>query len=243
MTRQVKKAQERFFAEQAARLLGRIWVIDGDRDEHPDFIVTEGKISFGLEVSELFIGSQGIAGSEMKAMESRTQKTLNDLRREYEAIQDIQLTVKFVGNDEAMAAENLATVIPALIAQDLVSKPICYQFTHDTSGQYPMRSPLRVFVTKALRPNWYSVLDRVGFIDRNPQRKIADAIERKAHGLARYRETAGSDIRLLLVANRIQNSGKLLLEEPTAFDLHGFDAVYLLSFPESAITLGGGPAA
>lgn len=42
MTKSVQKRRERFFAEEAARLLGRAWDLGIDR-EHPDFVVTEGK--------------------------------------------------------------------------------------------------------------------------------------------------------------------------------------------------------
>jgi hypothetical protein len=45
-------------------------------------------------------------------------------------------------------------------------------------------------------------------------------------------------IRLLLIANRIQNSGKLTLEGRPAFDLHGFQSVYVFPYPESVILLG-----
>lgn len=55
--------------------------------------------------------------------------------------------------------------------------------------------------------------------------------------MTRYREAAGSDIRLLLVADRILNSGKLLLEERGAYDFHGFRAVYFFPYPEAAIIL------
>lgn len=57
--------------EQAARLLGKTWDL-GDDCEHPDFVVTDGGQQFGLEVTELFIGPQGDAGSSLKASKSKT---------------------------------------------------------------------------------------------------------------------------------------------------------------------------
>lgn len=50
MTRSAQKKKERFFAEESARHFGRAWDLGIDR-EHPDFVVTEGKEQFGLEVS------------------------------------------------------------------------------------------------------------------------------------------------------------------------------------------------
>lgn len=113
----------------------------------------------------------------------------SSLRLKYEAIANIPLIVKFVGD---MRADNLATVVLALLAQDLSSKSTGHHVVLDSG------SGLRVRVTKAFRPDWYSVNDRVGFVDRNPRRIIADAIEKKAKELTRYKDDAGADIRLLL---------------------------------------------
>jgi hypothetical protein len=233
LTRELKKKRERFFAEEAARLLGKTWNLANDR-EHPDFVVAEGERQFGLEVTEIFIGPQGHKGSALKAQESIAKRSVSAIQRAYESIADVPLIVKFVGN---MEADNLGTLIPALLARDLPSKPIGYRFVHDTSAVHHNRPRLRVHVTKALRSDWYSVNDRVGFADRNPQKIIADAIEKKAKELTRYKDAVGSDIRLLLVADRIHNSGKLLLEERAAFDFHSFQAVYLFPYPETVIIL------
>lgn len=65
----------------------------------------------------------------------------------------------------------------------------------------------------------------------NEARHRRDRTELKK--LARYREAAGPDIRLLLVADRICNSGKLMLDEGTALDVQGFQVVYFFSYPES----------
>jgi hypothetical protein len=227
LTRPSQKKRERFFVEEAGRSLGKTWKLGEDR-EHPDFVVTEGAQQFGLEVCDVFMGQQGRAGSAMKAKESNTQRLVNALRLEYEAIANIPLSVKFVGD---MCAANLATVVPALIARDFPSKPIGHHFIFDSGGG------LRVHVTKAFRPDWYSVNDRVGWVDRNPQNIIANAIEKKAKELTRYMDAAGCDMRLLLVADRIQNSGKLLLEERAAFDFHGFQVVYFFPYPEPAVIL------
>jgi hypothetical protein len=194
LTRPQRKKHERFFVEQAARLLGKTWNLGGD-SEHPDFVVTEGGQQFGLEVTELFIGPQGDGGSSLKASESKTQRAVTTLQREYEAVANVPLIVKFVGH---MDANNLATVVPALVAHDLPSKPTGYHFVHDTTIAHPTRTRLRVHVTKALRPDWYSVNDRAGFVDRNPHGIIAAGIAKKAAELARYKDAAGSDVRLLL---------------------------------------------
>jgi hypothetical protein len=233
LTRTLQKKQERVFAEQAGRSLGKVWHLGDDR-EHPDFIVVENARRFGLEVTRVFIGPQDDSGSLLKANESKTQRIVNGLQREYEAVDNIPLIVRFVGN---MEAANLATVIPMLLAQNLRSKPLRYHFVHDTTVAHPTRARLRVHVTKALRPDWFSVNDRVGFADPKPHRVIENAIERKADELTRYKESAGTDVRLLLIADRVNNSGKLTLDDAAQFDFRGFEVVYLFPYPEEVIVL------
>jgi hypothetical protein len=227
MTPPLKKVRERLITEEAAKLMGKTWDLGPDR-EHPDFLITEGTQRFGLEVSEIFMGSQSRAGSVMKKRESDTQRVVNALRHEYETVANIPLTVKFVGD---MCATNMATVVPALVAADLPSKPIGHHFIHDTSRG------LRVHITKGFRSEWYSVNDRVGWVDRNPAQIIAAAIGKKSKELPRYTAAVGADICLLLVANRIYNSGKLALEEPIVLDLNGFKAVYFYARPETVSIL------
>jgi hypothetical protein len=223
VTRPLKKSRERFLTQEAAKLMGKTWDFGPDR-EHPDFLVTEGTRQFGLEVSEVFMGSQDRAGSAMKKIESDSQGVLNTLRRDYETNANIPLTVKFVGD---MCDANMATVVPALFAADLTSKPIGHHFIHDTG------TGLRVHVTKAFRSDWYTINHRAGFVDRNPTGILAEAIAKKSKELSRYRAAIGADIRLLLVADRIHNSGKLTLEERVSLDLSGFNAVYFYSRPEN----------
>jgi hypothetical protein len=72
----LKKKRERFFAEEAAKLMSKGWSLSPDR-EHPDFLVIEGAQQFGLEVSEIFTGRQDRAGSAMKEKESKTQRAVD----------------------------------------------------------------------------------------------------------------------------------------------------------------------
>ena len=228
MTRQVQKDREQFFAEEAARSLGKAWSFDKSC-ERPDFLVSEARHRFGLEVTDVFMGSQTSGGSSMRASESKTQKIVNAIQRRYEAAADAPLHVRFVGIKDA---DNMAKVLPALLAEDFPSKPVANKTVIDTGTK------LRVHVTKGFRPNWYSVNDRVGFVYRNPNAILDAAIAKKAQELEIYQKAAGDDVRLLLVADRIHNSGKLAARwGERNFYLHGFGAVYFLPYPESAISL------
>jgi len=226
MARSPQKEGERFFTEEAAKALGRDWCLGPDR-ERPDFIITEGKKQFGLEFTYLFTGPQDEHGSHRKRAESDTQKAVNALRAEFEKQDDTPLIVKFVGD---MCRENVEEVIPALIELNISAKPFCHQdcFKVDKGP-----AKLSVYVTRAIHANWFYVNDRVGWVDRKPVDRITDAIEDKAKKLPRYRENTGlDDIRLLIVADRRMNSGKLTLEKSPALDLRGFQVVYFYSYPE-----------
>jgi len=230
MTRAFKKVRERSFVEEAAKHLGAAWHIGDDR-EHPDFLIAEGGKKFGLEVTEVFAGTQSRAGSAMKILESGKHKRIESLRQAFEATQAVPLRVQFVGD---FCDSNLTNVVDALIAIDFPSKPVAHRVILDE------HNGLRVHATKALRPEWYNVMDRVGWLDRAPQRKIADAIKSKAQELPRYKSAAGADVRLLIVADRLQNSGKLSLEYDATFDLRGFQSVYFYSRPECVTVLRNG---
>jgi hypothetical protein len=76
-------------------------------------------------VCEIFTGPQNKRGSAMKEIGSNAQRAVDALRREYEAITNIPLIVKLVGD---VCAANLALVVPALTAEDLASKPVTYHY-------------------------------------------------------------------------------------------------------------------
>lgn len=133
MTRPGQKMHERFLVEQAAKRLGRAWHIGDDR-ENPDFLVTEGDQHFGLEVHEIFTGEQDESGSSMKKLESNKQKSIDELRRQYEAATDVKLSVLFVGDTDA---KNLATVVPALLAENLASKALGDHLVIDQNNGSP----------------------------------------------------------------------------------------------------------
>ena len=69
-------------------------------------------------------------------------------------------------------------------------------------------------------------------MDCSPHDVIAAAIAKKAADRLRYENLARQRFRLLLVADRINNSGKPMPENETEFDLHGFGAGCFSPYPE-----------
>jgi hypothetical protein len=231
VTRPTQKKRERFFVEEATRSLGVGWTIDEECDP-PDFLITEDHHHFGLDVADIFVGHQNEHGSMMKRGESDLHKVLDKLRLQYEAKTGINLVVKFLGRIEP---DTLEAVVPRLLALDLASKPPGYQESFEIL--LGLEAPLKLFVTKSLRPEWYSVGDRVGWVTRTPNEIIAAEIEKKGKKLLQYKSLVGDDVRLLLVADGIKNSGKIAREIEGAFLFHGFKKVYLFPYPENAIAL------
>jgi 2-methylaconitate cis-trans-isomerase PrpF len=76
----------------------------------------------------------------------------------------------------------------------------------------------------------------VGWVGRDPVLAIEAALLSKKDKYTTYRAVA-EDIRLLIVADRTQNSGKLVLEADTRLDITPFRAAYFLSYPDSLVAL------
>jgi hypothetical protein len=106
----IKKRIERYFVEKSANFFDKKWSLGPNR-ERPDFIVTEGKQQFRLEVCEIFTGPQDKTDSYMKKKESNTQTAVNRLRKNYESIKDVSLIVKFNGD---ICGKNMIAALPTL---------------------------------------------------------------------------------------------------------------------------------
>lgn len=227
MARNFKKEAERHFVEAAAKMLDVAWTLNDEDRENPDFVVTEVEHQFGLEVTEIFTGPEGKHGAQAKAEESETMKVVHDLQRKYERQTSCPLSVKFLGN---MNIKNLDKAAQWLLACDFPSKPLA---NREETEIDEANGKLRIYATRAITSMWVCVNHRTGAVDLHPAPRIAERIEEKAANIARYRETCGlQDIRLLIVANCIWNSGKLKLREGENIATLDFERVYFSSYPE-----------
>jgi hypothetical protein len=66
-------------------------------------------------------------------------------------------------------------------------------------------------------------------------RHVAVLVEKKAVELPRYKKECGLEVRLLVVANRIHNSGKFCVETRGALDTKGFQTGYFFPYPEAVV--------
>jgi len=214
-----KKREEEHWALQAALKLDECWELVPR--EAPDFRVVSSVGEFGLEITECHIGKDSRGGSIKRAKEGRDLKLLDTARRKYERGSGVCLNLKYLGPVNHLAMEELVDALQAASLEDLDIFSRSAEITF-ASG--------KAWVHATKNPNWIIVRDRVGWVSRNGE-FLQREIDKKARKLAKYRE-AYPDIRLLVVSNRILNSGKLLLEEGFRPDLRGFDAVYFFSYPD-----------
>ena len=233
MTQQSQKTHEKHIATEAARLLGwRCTLVDYER---PDFIVVTNRSSrFGLELCQIFAGPQGRKGAARKDREMATQRRIDDVRSQYEQQTSIPLVVQFVGD---MSDANLNALVPTLLTLNL-SDVQPGTWTRVSLDRGPASLMLHICRAIPGHARWYSIDDRVGWVDPSPQPHIQDAVDAKATRLSTYRDRTGlADQRLLIYCDATMNSGKL--RTMSAFHIRpaGFNAVYFFTYPETAAVL------
>lgn len=215
--RQTKKEIERYHAHQAAFKLGETWTLEDY--ETPDFLVSTDLGKFGLEVTECHIGPKTKGGSTGRAKESANQKWLSGIRDEFESHGGVKLHLRYRGQiSDAARAELLRALFSARFNERSAFDSIEHRF--DGGVVWAYKSP---------NPYWMFLNDRAGWVSRDGS-YLQREIDAKAHKLRIYRQLC-QDVRLLVVADRIYNSGKLELDVDFRPDLRGFDAVYFFSYP------------
>ncbi len=225
-----------------------------DRDESnggPDFLVYHGSSAFGLEVHELFAGEvSSRKGSRRKQRQVETQKRLDEIRRCYEESEaGVPLQVKFVGT---LNDVDIDVVVQALRNMNLrersflnIKRLKLRQDSHELK-LFVRRLPDGWPRDRLNRPDWFSVMDSSGFVERG-SKKILDAIATKSGKIYLYKRNVAAqldlvdpkdvDIRLLLVADRMWNYGQLAPRGELTGNLHEFNVVYFFPFPDKPIIM------
>ena len=220
MPRQLKKHKEQSEAYQASWKLGEEWQLE-DR-ESPDFLVTSAGRCFGLEVTSCHIGPKTRKGSAERAKESSNHQGLTEIRARYEAAGGVGLNLRYRGQVSANAADEL---LLALLNTGFETRTL-----FDPPERLDL-SDAMVYVHATPNVSWLILNDRAGWVSQDGS-FLQREIDLKAKKLPTYRQ-AFDDIRLLVVADRIYNSGKLQLQDGFRPLLRGFDAVYFFSYPSS----------
>lgn len=227
MTRPSKKDIEIYFAKTTAKLLDKLWDVRASEDEGdwPDLIVKTKLKEFGLEVREIYIDELR-KGSEKKGLEAKSRSVIKQLANSY--YKSSKIPIKVENRGDISRLENLLDAIkeavPAL-ERDERKELIIYngcvvyiQRLPNSFGEYR---------------RWSYLSDTNGWVGKFDNIKIQNFIESKSAKLPKYKKHI-SDVRLLLVSNRVSNSGKADIEHSFNCNRHGFNAVYYLSYPIGA---------
>lgn len=225
-----QKRGERSVVLQAALKLKVSWHLQADDREEPDFIIKDQRGVFGLEVTECHIGSVGKGGSKRRQQESFNQKWLNNVVSVFLREKDVNLKLDYVGpaNDQGKNAILAFLEREKFEKRQELSKAVWH-------GERMMVQAYRDIYSQNVFVN-----DRVGWVQKSVE-PLQAAIDKKVPLLTKYRQVC-SDIRLLVVADRIYNSGKMILLDGFKPDLKGFNEVYFFSYPENVTVFHASPS-
>nr|WP_298690161.1 hypothetical protein [uncultured Dongia sp.] len=223
-----QKATERRHVLETAKRLGRSWEIL-EEGESPDFIIRDGAHRFGLEVTEMFSGAIGRNGSILQREVSNVQRRIDDAQAEFELQEASKLTVKFVGD---VSKAGLKLAVAELLQIGFAGKAEGH--LEELRIEVPDLNGglLKVSARKAKPAHWFDVASRIGWVNRTPARRLRATVVAKAKKFTRYQQRAGQDIRLLIVADQFQSSGKFQYENAQFLRTKPFTYVYWLSIPE-----------
>lgn len=226
MTTEHQKSLEMIYAKKTGELLGETWNVEPSPDEvsWPDLIVTTEAEKFGLEVREIYL-DESSKGSTKKAKEKNNLKNIKKLADAYYNANRISIKADLLGNigQQNQLLDAITRVVPRL--SEFEQKRI-----EPYSGcvVYIRRLPDQLGEYK----RWNYVSDKVGWVSNMDKDVIDRAIDGKAVKLPKY-ATKISDIRLLLVSDRIFNSGNVYVEDDFTCETRGFNSVYFLLYPEA----------
>lgn len=227
MTTKHQKDDEKIYAEKTSELLHESWKVEPSPGEvgWPDLIVTTESERFGLEVREIYL-DESSRGSTKKANEQNNLQKINKLAKDYYKKTRSSIMVDFLG--DIRHHNQLLNTIISEVGQLSESEQKRIE-PYRGCEIYILRLPDHLGEYK----RWNYISDKVGWVRNIDKDFIERFIVEKAKKLSKYKEKI-SDVRLLLVSNRIFNSGKARLANDMICDPHGFNKVYYLSYPETA---------
>lgn len=222
-----QKSLEIIYAKKTCELLGESWKVEPSPNEvnWPDLIVTTELGKFGLEVREIYL-DESSKGSTKKANEKNNLKSIKNLADAYYKANCSSIKADLLGeighHDKLLNA--IIREVPQL--SELEQKRI---EPYNGCVIHVLRLPDQLGEYK----RWNYVSDKVGWVSNIDKDFIDSAIVGKAKNLPKYARNI-LDVRLLLVSDRIFNSGKARLKDDITCHTRGFNNVYYLSYPEAA---------
>lgn len=237
-----QKDEEIYFAMEFAKRAGLNWLVRASSSEidSPDLMVATPDGEFGLEHTQVFVGGRPRAeGSSLRGAEARRADRGKAILEECERTLNATLHIRFsspVYQHEPTKTFEFDRLSNGEIADAICSLPLAAASLGENlaSSQFDR---CKIWVKRAHRSRWEFIQDGVGFVVTQGSMAVQAAVADKSEKLVKYRAGGLSDVRLLVIANRIRNSGKLMLPDGAEIDRLGFNRVYFFSYPDQAIEL------
>ena len=224
------KLHERIYLEKALELLGLDLQV-ADR-ESPDFEISNGHETWGIEVRNIFADEHPKRGSPTKAKESQNTKQLQMLAHHYYENNATPILLKILGGKRI---EPYSDLILKAILKRVAQHPFSQERINLPEGPTLYITDLPHEHSEYSR--WDFVNDKGGWVRHLTDVRLQTAIDKKTEKLSSYLSQY-SQIDLLLVCDRLNNSGKLTLVSVPKIANPGFSNIYLLLFPLSITRLG-----
>ena len=231
MTKSIQKKNEIVYAESLSKDFGLNWSIKPSPDEQnwPDLIVSADDETFGLEVRYYFKDEHS-TGSLLKKNESQRQRVLRELSSRYYEKRKNPLHLKIGGQ---LSSQNIDQIIESLLSVygnewEILEKEITIE---NTQTQLFIR-----FLPDSFQnyDRWIYLDDNIGWVKRISDIEIENLAKLKSKKLDKYKQNINK-VSLLIVANRIKNSGRVQLEPTMKINTYGFNNVYFYIYPLEAI--------
>jgi len=216
------------FAEQASRLLEERWKIKDF--ERPDFIIEGPQSKFGLEVTENFIGSVTKKGSFLARGEADRNRKLQNLKKKcLEKFPYVAgWSVNYVSLNGDISERGMFDWLATHSYGDSIPESSIELF--DFLPRSRIRQLVaRIYISDGYSTDWHYVNDTCGWV-HVANENFQTRIDEKAIQVPTYKKVI-SDIRLLVVADALQNSQKASITPEFIPEFRGFNTIYYLYNP------------
>ena len=192
--------------------------------------VREGEAEFGLEHVSVHCGVETARSGRKPAPAMRQERgrradLMAGVRRNMPT-PEVPLRVKVQGE---ISETSMALLLEGLQAYDWAFMPLSQPVSVDGLPG------LKVSAMRALRAEWIDVDSRVGWVTREGLSILQNAIDDKSTKLPSYKLNAGTDVRLLVVANHLWADGKVDVTSGVKVNTQGFTRVYFKAYPRYVI--------
>lgn len=235
MTREIQKQTEILYAENLSKDMGYDWIVEvpPNEDDWPDLLIKTAHDKFGLEVRDMYV-DESRKGSIEKRDESFRRDLLSELSVKYYAEKNVPILLNIRGPFNKDSVDKILEYLLTTEFQEWIT------IEHDII----INSKKTTLFIERLPSSfgdysyWKCMDDSFGWVERITEDKIEMIIKEKSLNIDKYKKNV-SNVSLLIVSNRIYNSGKLLLEKSRKVNTYGFGKVFFYMHPLETIVYDG----